>query len=132
MKSHSAVVALYLYESNIWSCMEYCYHVWAGSSSCYLKVLDKLQKQMYRTAVLLFAVSLEPLAHRPDVTSLNLFGRYFVDVHQNWLNWLLIFEGGLLVILIDRIIFVTIPRHVRMSMSTVSFVAQLDSGILYS
>ena len=37
-------VALYLCKSTICPCMEYCYHVWAGAPSCYLELLDKLQK----------------------------------------------------------------------------------------
>ena len=43
MKVLSPEVALYLYKSTIWSCMEYCFHVWAGATSCYLELLDKLQ-----------------------------------------------------------------------------------------
>ena len=42
MKFRSPEIALYLYKSNIWSCMEYCCHVWAGAASCYLELLDKL------------------------------------------------------------------------------------------
>ena len=58
-----------------------------------------------------------------------------VDVLQNWLNWFhfLFLEEFLLVILIDCIIFLSPFADVtRMSMSriTVSFLAQLDSGIL--
>ena len=30
MKFLSLEVALYLYKSTIWSCMEHCCHVWAG------------------------------------------------------------------------------------------------------
>ena len=37
-------VALYLYKSTICLCIEYCCHVSAGTSSCYLELLDKLQK----------------------------------------------------------------------------------------
>ena len=39
-------------------------------------------------------------------------GIALVDVHLNWLNWFhfLILEAGLLDILIDCMIFVTIPR----------------------
>ena len=44
MKFLSSEVALYLYISTIHSFMEYCCHVWAGASSCYLELLDKLQK----------------------------------------------------------------------------------------
>ena len=43
MKFLSPEVALYLYKSTIRSCMEYCFHVWAGAPSCYLELLDKLQ-----------------------------------------------------------------------------------------
>ena len=44
VKFLSAEVALYLYKSNIHSCMEYCCHVWAGAPSSDLELLDKLQK----------------------------------------------------------------------------------------
>ena len=44
MKFLSPEVALYLYKSTICPCMEYCCHAWAGAPSCYLKLLDKLQK----------------------------------------------------------------------------------------
>ena len=47
MKFLSPEVALHL--STIQPCMEYCCHVWAGGSSCYLELLDKLQKRIYRT-----------------------------------------------------------------------------------
>ena len=57
----------------------------------------------------------------------------FVDVLLNWLNWyhFLFLEGGLLTILIDCMIFLSPFQDVtRMSMSTVSFLGQLGSGIL--
>ena len=41
----SPEVALYLNKSTIHPCMEYCCHVWAGVPSCYLELLDKVQKQ---------------------------------------------------------------------------------------
>ena len=44
MKFLSPEVALYLYKYTIQPSMEYCCHVWAGAPSCYLKLLDKLQK----------------------------------------------------------------------------------------
>ena len=56
-------VALYLYKSTIRPCMEYCCHVWAGAPSCYLELLDKLQKRICRTVGPSLAASLEPLAH---------------------------------------------------------------------
>ena len=68
-------VALYLYKSTIRPCMEYCCHVWAPS--CYLELLDKLQKRLCRTVDPSLAASLEPLAHRRKVASLSLFYRYY-------------------------------------------------------
>ena len=44
MKFLSPEVALYLYKSTIRPCMECCCHIWAGAPSCYLELLDKLQK----------------------------------------------------------------------------------------
>ena len=37
-------VALYLHKCSIRSCIEYFCRVWAGAPSCYLGMLDKLQK----------------------------------------------------------------------------------------
>ena len=84
--------------------MEYCYHVWAGAPSFYLEVLDKLYKRICRTVGPSIATCLKPLANRRNVFSINIT---LVDIHLNWLNWLhfLILEGGLLVILIDCMIF---------------------------
>ena len=62
-------VALYLYKSIRCPCMEYCCHVWAGAPSCYLELLDKLQKRICRTGGPLLAASLEPLAHLRNVAS---------------------------------------------------------------
>ena len=77
MKFLSPEVALYLYKSTIQPYMDYCYHVWAGAPSCYLELLDKLQKQICRTVDPSFAASLEPLAHCRNVASLSLFYRYY-------------------------------------------------------
>ena len=76
MKFLSPEVALYLYKSTIRLCMEYCCHVWAGAPSCYLELLDKLQKRICRTVGSLLAASLEPLTHRRNV-ALSLFYRYY-------------------------------------------------------
>ena len=64
MKFLSPGVALYLYKSTIHPCMEYCCHVWAGAPSCYLELLDKLQKRICRTVGPSLAASLKPLPHR--------------------------------------------------------------------
>ena len=77
MKFLSSEVALYLYKSTIRPCMEHCCHVWAGTPSCYLELLDKLQKRICRTVGPSLAASLEPLAHRRNVGSLSLFYRYY-------------------------------------------------------
>ena len=128
MKFPSLEVALYLYKSTIRPCMEYCCHAWAGAPSCYMELLDKLQKWICRTVGPSLVASLEPLAHRRNVASLSLF--YLVDVQLNWFHFLILKEG-LLVILIYWMIFLSPFLDVtRISMSTVSFLAQLDSGIL--
>ena len=77
MKFLSPEVALYLHKSTIHPCMGYCCHVWAGAPSCYLGLLDKLQKRICRTVGPSLATSLEPLAHRRNVASLSLFYRYY-------------------------------------------------------
>ena len=77
MKFLSPEVALYLYKSTIRLCREYCCHVWAGAPSCYLDLLDKLQKRICRIVGPSLAASLEPLAHRRNVASLSLFYRYY-------------------------------------------------------
>ena len=77
MKFLSLEVALYLYKSTIRPCMEYCCHVWAGAPSCYLDLLDKLQKRICRIVGPSLAASLESLAHRRNVASLSLFYRYY-------------------------------------------------------
>ena len=78
-------VALYLYKSTIHPSMEYCCHIWAGAPSCYLELLDKLQKQICRIVGPLLAACLGPLAHRQNVASFSI-GITLVDVLQNWLN----------------------------------------------
>ena len=57
--------------------MEYYCYVWASDSSCYLKLLDKLQKGICRTVGPSRATSLEPLAHRRNIARLSLFYRYY-------------------------------------------------------
>ena len=73
----SSEVALYFYKSIIRLCMEYCCHLWAGATICYLKLLDKLQKRICSTVGPSLAASLQALAHRRNVASLSLFCRYY-------------------------------------------------------
>ena len=77
MEFLSPEVALYLYKSIIQPCMEYCCHVWAGVPSCYLELLDMLQKPICRTVGPSLAASLDPLVQCPNVASLSLFCRYY-------------------------------------------------------
>ena len=58
--------------------MEYCCHVWADAPGCYLELLDKLQKQICRTAGPLLAASLDPLALCQNVASMSLFYKYYL------------------------------------------------------
>ena len=67
MKFLSTEVALYLYKSTIEPCMEYCSYIWAGAPTCYLELLDKLQKRLCRTVGPSLAAFPEPLAHRRNV-----------------------------------------------------------------
>ena len=83
-------VALYLYKSTICPCMEYCCHVWAGAPSCYLELLDKLQKRIRRTFGPPLAASLELnpwLIVKMWPAKVFSIGITLVDVLQNWLNW---------------------------------------------
>ena len=80
-------VALYLCESIMQPCIEYCCHVWAGCPSCYLELLDKLQKQIYRNLGPSLAACFELVPHHQDVASLSFsVGITLVDDHLNWLN----------------------------------------------
>ena len=63
IKFFSPEVALYLYKSTISPCMECCCHIWAGTPSCYLELLDKQQKRICRTVGPSLTASLETLAH---------------------------------------------------------------------
>ena len=53
------------------------FHVWAGAPSCYLELLDKLQKPIFRTVGPSLAGPLEPLTHCQNVASLSVFYRYY-------------------------------------------------------
>ena len=115
-------VALYLYKSTIRPCMEYFCHIWAGASSCYLELLDKLQKRICRTAGPSLAASLEPLAHRLNIASLNLFYRYYFGRCTSELVQLvpLPYSRGRS----------TCYSALQGCLCPVSFLTQLDSGIL--
>ena len=75
-------------------CMEYCCHVWAGAPSCYLDLLDKLQKRICRIVDPSLAASLEPFSHRRNVARLSLFYRYYFGRCSSELAELVL-KGGL-------------------------------------
>ena len=94
--------------------MEYCCHVWADAPSCYLELLDKLQKQICRTVGPSLAAFLEPLAHHRNVASLSLFYRYYFGRCSSELAQLvpLLYSRGRSTRYSDRLhdFSVTIPR----------------------
>ena len=111
------------HKSTIPPSMGYCCHIWAGVPNCYLELLDKLQKRICRTVGPSLAASLEPLAHRQNVASLSLFYRYCFGRCSSELAQLvsLFLVGGLLVILIDCMIFLSLFLEVtRMDCRAVS------------
>ena len=60
-------------------------HAWntvvcAGALSCYLELLDKLQKPICRTVGSSLAASLEPFAHHWNIASLSLFYKYIMFI----------------------------------------------------
>ena len=109
MKFLSPEASLYFYKSTIQPCMEYYCHVWNGVPSCYLELMDKLQKLICRTVGPSLAASFDSLDHLRNVASLSLFYRYC-----------LFYSIGMSPFL----------DVARMCMSTVFFLSQLASGIL--
>ena len=89
--------------------MEYCCHVWAGAPNSYF---DKLHKWVYWAIGPSLAALLESLAHCQNVTNLCRFCRYYFEEHSSELAEFACF------------------LVVKISVSTVSFLIQLDSGIL--
>ena len=86
VKFLSPEVAVYLYKSTIHLCMEYWCHIWAGTRSCYLELLDKLQKQICRTVGPSRAPYVGSLTKCSHFKFFSI-GITLVNVHINWLNW---------------------------------------------
>ena len=116
-------------------------HVWTATHallsswnrlSCYLELLDKLQKRICRTVGSSLAASLEPLAHHQHVASLSLFYSYYFGRCSYGLTELVPLPySRWRSTHLDCIIFLSPFLDVtRMSLSTVSFFTQLESGIL--
>ena len=134
MEFQVGYLALFLLFSVIQSfeCLWMESQVWAGASSCYLELSDKLQKRICGTVSPSLAPSYEPLPLRRNVSSLSFFCRYYFGRCSSDLAQLvpLPFSQGRSTHYCDRLhdFSVTILRC--FSMSAVSFFAQLDSGIL--
>ena len=60
--------------------MKYCCHIRTRVPSCYLELLDKLQKRTCRIVSPSLAVSLEPLTHCQNVASVSLFWSELVEL----------------------------------------------------
>ena len=123
MKYLSPEVALYIYKSTIQPSLECCCHVLTNSPSCYLELLDKLQKLICRTVGPSFAAPRQGLAHRWNVVSLSLFYWYYFSRFLSELAQLVLL---VLLVLLNWLF----SKVTRISLSTVSFIMQLGSGIL--
>ena len=125
MKFLSPEIALYLCKSTIRSCMENCCHVWAGAPSCYLELLNKLQKRICGTIGPSIATSLETFTHRRNVGSLSFFYRYYFGGCPSDLTQLVPppYSRGRSTRYSDRLHYFLLPflDVLRMYMSIVSF-----------
>ena len=144
MKFLSTEVAVFLNKSTIQTCMKYCFHVWAGTSSCYLNMLNKFQKRICWLVGPTFGASREPLGHCRNVASLSLFYRHCFGRSSNELAELipLPYSRGRSIHYSPcphgRSIRYSHRLHnlspsldvVRISTSTAPYLAQLDSGTL--
>ena len=153
MKIPFPEVALYLYWFTIQPCMEYCCHVWVSAPNCFLEFLFKLQKQIYRTVGPSLATFLEALviiqlatfwwwakasrevaSEGPTVAHISLFYRCYFSRCSSELAQLvsLPYCWGRSTLFSEKLhdFSVTFLDLTRISMSTVSFLAQLDPGII--
>ena len=126
MKFLSLEVALYtVLHEILWSYL-------GRFSSCYMEMLDKLQKRIYRTVGPSLDVSFEPLAHCRNVASYSLFCRYYFG--RSWSSGLgqlvpLPYSRGKSTRYSDRLhdFSVTFPRCYKDVYVNSFFLAQLDS-----
>ena len=67
---------LYLCNSTIWPCMEYCSHIWGGALRFYgLDLLDRVQTRVVSLVGSELSAGLQSLSHRRDIAS--LFYKYY-------------------------------------------------------
>ena len=132
MKFFPPEVGLYLYKSTILPWMKYRSHAWDGAPSCYLEMLGKLQKRIFRTVHPSFAASLEPLGHHRNVASLRLSYRYSFGRCSSEQAQLVPLPYSRERPTRNCMIFLSpFLDVIRIFMSTVSFLAQLGLGILF-
>ena len=135
MKFPFPVFDFCLYKSAIQPCMGNCCHAWTGTPSCYLDLLDKLQKWICRTIGPSLAASLESLVLRRNATSLILISRYYFYRYSPVLTKLVplphIVACPLVIMTDNMALFSLFPDIIRMSIPTFSvfFLAQLDSRL---
>ena len=98
-----------------------------------MDMLHKLQTQVCRTVGPSLAASLEPLVHCQNLISLIIsIGIILVDVHLTWVNkfQFLILVVGPLVILTYCLIILSPFQMLQGYICQISFLKQLDFGIL--
>ena len=88
----SPEVALYFYKSTICPFMKYYCHVCVGAPNCYTEFLDKLQNCQNGTS-----------------SSHSYYSGRCSNECFNWFHFLVL-KAGLLVIMIDYMIFLSLPR----------------------
>ena len=112
--------------------MEYCCHIWTGARSWYLELLDKPTD--IKAVGSSLAASREPLTHCENVVNQSLFYWYYFCRYSFELAQLvpLPYSRGRSPGYFDRLHGFLSPSAdvTRVSISTVSFLAQLESGIL--
>ena len=100
------------------------YNIWPVAPSCFLELLDKLQKPL---------AYFELFSYRENVASLTVFKRYCFERFSFHVAWLvpILYSQGKSTHYSERLHYfsVTIPRCSRMYMPTVSLIVQLDSGV---
>ena len=110
-------------------------NVFVNDCRCYLEFIDKLQKRICRNVCTSTAASLEPLVHCQNVASGNLFCRYYFGRYSSELAKLVPLRHSCVrfTCYSDRLhgFLSPFPDVRRMSMSTVSFLSQLDFGVLF-
>ena len=92
------IFTLHVCKSTISSSMEHCCNIRAGVHRYYSDMLDKMQKWVCRTVGFSFASFLESMSHGWKVANkVFSIGIALLDFHLNWLDWVQLLIGDLLV-----------------------------------